>query len=240
MSDEVAKLKADLDAMKDKPIEIKTEGATKVVPMAGEQVAIDTTISQPAAPIKAKKEKKLFSIDKIGLAPVALTIIIGMIAGALAFRAGTAVITLAATGGVLITGLVIGHFGKMGRLDLKINETTAKIVREMGLVIFLSAVGLMGGLNFVYVIAGQPELIAYGAVMTLSPMVVAFLIGRYVFKLGILNNLGSVTGSMTSTPGLGALIHASKTEEVGHAYAAAYPIALFSLIFVPMIVSLIF
>jgi len=49
-----------------------------------------------------------------------------------------------------------------------------------------------------------------------------------------------VTGGMTSTPGLGALIHGSKTEDVGFAYAAAYPVALLTLIFVPTIVLLIF
>ncbi len=62
--------------------------------------------------------------------------------------------------------------------------------------------------------------------MTLVPMFGGFFLGKYVFKLSIFNNLGSLTGGMTSTPALGTLISVAKTDEVAAAYAATYPIAL--------------
>ena len=62
--------------------------------------------------------------------------------------------------------------------------------------------------------------------MTLIPMFIGFWFAKYVLKLSLLNNLGSITGGMTSTPALGTLINVSGTENVASAYAATYPFAL--------------
>ena len=47
-----------------------------------------------------------------------------------------------------------------------------------------------------------------------------------VMKLPLLNNLGSITGGMTSTPALGTLCKTAGTDDVASAYASTYPIAL--------------
>ena len=62
--------------------------------------------------------------------------------------------------------------------------------------------------------------------MTIVPMIVGYLFAKYVLKLSLLNNLGSITGGMTSTPALGTLIGVTKTDDVASASAATYPIAL--------------
>ena len=59
--------------------------------------------------------------------------------------------------------------------------------------------------------------------MTILPMIIGFLVAKYVLKLPLLNNLGSITGGMTSTPALGTLINMAGTEEIATAYAATYP-----------------
>ena len=51
---------------------------------------------------------------------------------------------------------------------------------------------------------------------------------KFVLRLYLLNNLGSLTGGMISTPSLGTLITFAQTDQVGASYAATYPIALFS------------
>ena len=61
-------------------------------------------------------------------------------------------------------------------------------------------------------------------------MIIGFLFAKYVLKLPLLNNLGSITGGMTSTPALGTLIQVSGTEDIATAYAATYPIALISVV----------
>ena len=69
-------------------------------------------------------------------------------------------------------------------------------------------------------------LFGVGAAITLVPMLVAVCVGLFVFKINILDLLGTITGGMTSTPALGALINTSGTPNVASAYAATYPIAL--------------
>ena len=61
-------------------------------------------------------------------------------------------------------------------------------------------------------------------------MIVGFFFAKYVLKISLLNNLGSITGGMTSTPALGTLISTAGTDDVASAYASTYPIALVAVV----------
>ena len=180
-----------------------------------------------------KEEKKLFKCDDFGFTPLALAIVCGLVLGGIKIPlfAGAS-FSLGTTGGVLIMCLIFGHFGRIGKLSLEVPEKTAKILRELGLMLFLIGAGVDGGVNLVAQItnAGGGMIVVWGllggAVMTIVPMVVGFFLGKYVLKLPLLNNLGSITGGMTSTPALGTLINTAETEDVAGAYASTYPIAL--------------
>ena len=76
--------------------------------------------------------------------------------------------------------------------------------------------------------------------MTILPLIVGFLIAKYILKLPLLNSLGSITGGMTSTPALGTLIHVAGTEDVAAAYAATYPIALLAVVLVSQFLIILF
>ena len=98
---------------------------------------------------------------------------------------------------------------------------------------FLIGAGFDGGKDFVKILVQEgPILFLYGALMTLIPMLIGYFVAAKVLKLSLLNNLGSITGGMTSTPALGTLISAAGTDDVAAAYAATYPIALVSVILV--------
>lgn len=134
---------------------------------------------------------------------------------------------LGTSGGPLIAGLVLGHFGHAGRIELKIEKRVLETMREFGLMLFLLGAGTGAGAGFVDVLVEQgPMLFVYGALMTLLPMFVGYFFAAKVLKLSIFNTLGSICGGMTSTPALGTLIGVTKTDDVASAYAATYPIAL--------------
>ena len=76
--------------------------------------------------------------------------------------------------------------------------------------------------------------------MTIVPLIIGYLFAKYVLKLSLLNNLGSITGGMTSTPALGTLINVSGTEDVASAYAATYPIALIAVVLASQFLVMIF
>ena len=96
--------------------------------------------------------------------------------------------------------------------------------------LFLIGAGVAGGASFVKYF--KPIYFVYGVVMTIFPMVVGYLFAKYVLKLSLLNNLGSITGGMTSTPALGTLINVAGTDDVASAYAATYPIALIAVVLI--------
>ncbi|MBO5744332.1 MAG: permease, partial [Clostridia bacterium] len=115
---------------------------------------------------------------------------------------------------------------------------TLKVLRELGLMLFLIGAGISGGAKFVELF--DPLYFLYGVIITIVPMILGFLFSKYVLKLRILNNLGSLTGGMTSTPALGTLITVSGTENVAAAYAATYPIALVSIVVVTQLLLTFF
>jgi putative transport protein len=146
--------------------------------------------------------------------------------------------SLTVTGGCLLSALILGHFGKVGPVRLLPEESTLKLFREWGLILFLVGAGVAGGARFVELFRGI--YFVYGILMTVIPMLVGFFFAKYVLKTCLLNNLGSLTGGMTSTPALGTLISVSGTEDVGAAYAATYPVALILVVLLSEALVLIF
>ena len=97
--------------------------------------------------------------------------------------------------------------------------------------LFLLGAGFHGGVALVEQVSQYGAgIVAWGfvggAFMTVIPMLAGLLLAKYAMKLPLLNSLGSITGGMTSTPALGALIKTAKTDDVAAAYASTYPIAL--------------
>ncbi len=180
---------------------------------------------------------KFFKCEEFGFMPFALAVVAGLLLGSINIPLtgkgyNGPCFSLSTTGGVLIMCLVFGHFGHIGKLSLEVPEKTLKVIREFGLALFLLGAGFEGGVSLVEEIrqAGGAGIVVWGflggAVMTIVPMIVGYFLGRYVLKLPLLNNLGSITGGMTSTPALGTLISTAGTDDVASAYASTYPIAL--------------
>ncbi len=183
-----------------------------------------------AAEEEKKEEKKLFTVDDFGFTPLAIAIVSGLIVGGIKIPLFSGVnFSLGTTGGVLIMCLVFGHFGRIGKMSMQIPVATVKTLKELGLMLFLIGAGVDGGVSLVAAIGGDVAIVIWGflggALMTVVPMVVGFFLGKAI-KLPLLNNLGSITGGMTSTPALGTLITTAGTDDVASAYASTYPIAL--------------
>ncbi len=183
---------------------------------------------------KNSKTEKLIEMDSFGIMPFSLAAMIGIVVGS--FKFGN--FSLSTTGGCLLTSLIFGHFSKIGKISIMPKESTLKVLRELGLMLFLIGAGVSGGANFVKYY--EHMYFVYGIIMTTVPMVLGFLFAKYVLKLSLLNNLGSITGGMTSTPALGTLITTSGTENVASAYAATYPVALISVVLVSQFLIMLF
>ena len=192
---------------------------------------------------KKKSQKKLFELDGHGFAMFALAAVLGTFLGKIKIPLSAAGLdgtcfSLTTTGGCLLASLVFGHFGRIGRINIMPDQHTLKLFRELGLVLFLVGAGIPGGAEFVATF--DIMYFVYGVIMTIIPMIVGFLFAKYVLKLSLLNNLGALTGGMTSTPALGTLIGTAGTEDVAAAYAATYPIALIAVVLVSQFLIILF
>lgn len=198
--------------------------------------------------VKADETKKksignLLHLDHMGIAAFSLAAILGTVVGKIKIPmsgdglSGTC-FSLTTTGGCLLVSLIMGHFARVGKISIMPEGSTLKLFRELGLVLFLVGAGIPGGAEFVANF--DVMYFVYGAIMTIVPLILGYLFARYVLKLSLLNNLGSITGGMTSTPALGTLINVAGTEDVAAAYAATYPIALIAVVLVSQFLVILF
>ncbi len=170
----------------------------------------------------------LFNCDPKGFFGFALAIIVGVLIGKISIPLpGASSFSLGLSGGPLLAGLLFGHFGRIGKLNISVENDVLVTMREFGLALFLIGAGTNAGEGFLEVLSEQGlVLFIYGAIMALVPMIVGYFVASRIFKFSLFNSLGSVCGGMTSTPALGILIQVAETDDVASAYAATYPIAL--------------
>jgi len=208
-----------------------------------------TLISGASEVAVAKTEKKRFEMDEFGFGAFGFVIVTGVLLGSIKIPLSGEgfsgpCFSLGLTGGPLLMGLILAHFGHIGPISLKIDEHALKSFREFGLMLFLVGAGVEGGVELVEQIAASQYgimIVVYGfiagAIMTLLPMIIGYLFGRKICKLPLLNNLGSITGGMTSTPALGTLIGVAGTDDVAAAYASTYPLALVLMVLASQLIN---
>ena len=190
-----------------------------------------------------EKGDGFLNLDAFGIAPFALCAVVGIVIGMIRIPlsprglAGTT-FSLTTTGGCLLTALVFGHFGRIGRLNITPPTGMLKVFREFGLVLFLIGAGTSAGARFAENF--RPVYFIYGAAITLISMIIGYFFASRVLKLPLMNTLSAITGGMTSTPALGTLITLAGSEEVASAYAATYPFALICVVLSTQIINIAF
>ena len=101
------------------------------------------------------------------------------------------------------------------------------MVREIGIVLFLSSVGLLAGEQFWQtLIQGGWQWMIYGAIITFLPVIVVAIIARWM-KVNYLTITGCIAGAMTDSPALEFANSMAPVQAQATAYAAVYPMAMF-------------
>lgn len=164
--------------------------------------------------------------------PIALGIVLGILMGRIIMSFGGALkVSLGVTGGVLITALVLSNIGRTGPIVWTMSSAANNLLRQLGLLFFLAGVGTDAGQNLVSTIMESGLLLlAVGAIITIVPLVISFLLNKWIYKLSIFELFGVVTGGMTSTPGLAACGSMAMDETPSMVYATVYPVAMVSLL----------
>lgn len=174
---------------------------------------------------------ELKRLDMPNLLPIFLGIVLGIIVGTLPFAIPglSQPFKLGLAGGSLIIAILIGRFGPLYHLVTFATTSANKMIREIGISMFLAAVGLGAGSGFVETLMGGGYWwVLYGVIITMLPLLIAGTIGRLMMKLDYFTLAGLIAGSTTDPPALAYATGLSQdNDRASVAYATVYPLTMF-------------
>ncbi|MFH0262976.1 aspartate-alanine antiporter [Vibrio barjaei] len=178
----------------------------------------------------SRMEKEVGHVDRTttetDMVWVGLFIVIFGLLGALAFNIDGAPVTLSVSGGVLIGGLVLGWLRSVHPTFARLPEPTQWFMNSVGLNVFIAIVGISAGPGFVAGLKNVgPELFLIGAAATAIPMLLAPLIGKYIFKFHPAINLGVCGGARTSTASVAMVGEKAKSNIPMLGYTVPYAVS---------------
>lgn len=173
----------------------------------------------------------LKQLNHPNLIPIFLGIALGCILGSIpfVFPGIPQPVKLGLAGGPLIVSILISRFGPQYKLITYTTMSANLMVREIGLSLFLACVGLGAGAGFVDTIVhhGGYVWIGYGVIITVVPLIIAGLVGRYAFKLNYYTLIGVLSGATTNPPALAYSNDQTSCDAPAVGYATVYPLTMF-------------
>jgi putative transport protein len=157
---------------------------------------------------------------------VGIGIFLGALVGLLSIRVGQIPISLSTSGGTLLAGLVFGWLRSVHPNFGNIPEAGLWVFNNVGLAMFAAVVGIQAGPQFV---AGLQQagliLFAAGVIVTIVPMLLALLMGKYLFRMhpGVL--LGACAGARASTAALSVIQDAAQSRVPALGFTVCFAVA---------------
>lgn len=137
---------------------------------------------------------------------IGLGILLGGILGALAFKVGNVSVSLGASGGALVVGLILGWLRSKHPTYGAIPKASLWVFNNLGLNMYIAVIGIASGPSFISSFeAVGPKIFVAGLIVTLVPLFLAILIGHKLFKFHPAITLGCCAGARKTTAGLGAV-----------------------------------
>ena len=165
------------------------------------------------------------------LIPIFIGIALGCILGSIPFMFPgiPQPVKLGLAGGPLIISILISRFGPQYKMITYTTMSANLMIREIGISLFLACVGLGAGKDFIETIVNEGGYIwiAYGALITVVPLLVMGIIGRYICKLNYYTLIGVLSGANTNPPALAYSNDLTSCDAPAVGYATVYPLTMF-------------
>ncbi|WP_112922905.1 putative transporter [Escherichia coli] len=208
-----------------------------ILNLVGRPSAIDAV-----ANVLGNAQQKL---QQVQMLPVFIGIGLGVLLGSIpVFVPGfPAALKLGLAGGPLIMALILGRIGSIGKLYWFMPPSANLALRELGIVLFFSVVGLKSGGDFVNTLVNGEGLswIGYGALITAVPLITVGILARMLAKMNYLTMCGMLAGSMTDPPALAFANNLHPTSGAAAlSYATVYPLVMFLRIITPQLLAVLF
>jgi putative transport protein len=173
------------------------------------------------------------SLKRLGqpqVIPVFVGIVLGVLVGSMPIPLpGVPVpVKLGLAGGPLIVAIILSRLGHIGPIVWHMPPSANFILREVGIALFLSVVGLHNGEQFFNTFAqGKGFLwLGYGALITVVPLALVALVARLWLKMNYLTLCGLLAGSMTDPPALSFAGTLTGSDAPSISYATVYPLVM--------------
>jgi putative transport protein len=156
---------------------------------------------------------------------VGIGIFLGGLVGLLTIVVAGLPLTLTASGGALIMGLVFGWLRAVNPTFGRIPEAAMWVFDTVGLTVFMACVGLAAGPSFFSGLQKSGiSLVLVGLVIAVLPHTLSILFGRYVLKMNPVIVLGACSGAGTITAALRAIQEEAKSELPALGYTVPYAV----------------
>lgn len=174
---------------------------------------------------------ELKKLDTPNIITIFVGIFLGILVGSipLNFPGMPTPVKLGLAGGPLIIAILIGRFGHKLKLVTYTTVSANLMLREIGIALFLASVGIDAGDSFIHTIVEGDGLlyVAYGAIITIIPILIIGILGRYVYHLNYFSLMGLISGSTTNPAALAFASQTSNNDKPAVAYSTVYPLTMF-------------
>lgn len=188
--------------------------------IVGDEKAIEQVANVLGNSMKKLNEPQLLTIF-IGIA-------LGVLLGSIPLMEIPQPVKLGLAGGPLILAILIGRYGPHFHLVTYTTMSANLMLREVGLALFLAAVGIGAGDGFVEaIVGGGYRWILYGFIITVVPLLIVGLFARLKLKMNYYTLMGLMSGSVTDPPALGYANATAGNDMPAVGYATVYPVVMF-------------
>jgi len=180
--------------------------------------------------------------DKTDFIYMSIGIVVGLLIGLLVARVGGIPLTLGSGGGCLLAGLVFGRLRAKRPTYGVMPRAASQLLRDFGLAGFVTVVGLDSGLQAAVTIRQSGmTLLLLGIVVTIVPLVLTMLFGRYVLRYDNAAILaGALCGSRSANPAFGGVLEKTESTVATVPFAITYAMANVLLTLLgPLVVGLV-
>ena len=182
-------------------------------------------------------------LDHPNIVTIFVGIFLGILFGSLpiAFPGIPTPVKLGLAGGPLIVSILIGRFGYKLKLVTYTTMSANLMLREIGIALFLASVGIKAGANFVQtVVEGDGMLyVGCGFLITIIPLLIMGVFGRYYYKINYFKLMGLMAGSTTDPPALAYANQVTGSNAPAVGYSTVYPVTMFLRILTAQLLILI-
>ena len=170
----------------------------------------------------------LKKLDHPNLITIFVGIALGVLLGSIPLLNVPQPVKLGLAGGPLIVAILIGRFGTHFHLVTYTTMSANLMLREVGIALFLAAVGIGAGDGFIEAIAdGGYRWIGYGVIITVVPLMIVSLAARLWLKMNYYTLMGLIAGSTTDPPALAYAAATAGNDMPAVGYSTVYPVVMF-------------